>query len=307
MNKIVPINLGNSKFLPIIISCTVLLLVKIITNIDFFYLNPNNIERPCHEFFNKKNIIQFNFNNNLSWFVPCLSNNKITLDYLDNHKTTDKIIVFCHGNSNNITWKERILDRLSDNFKYPIICQDYLRIDNCNINNMINNTCKLIEFLNKKGFNNDSIILFGESIGCHIILNVAKKYNIKNVICYIGFRKTSNIIKRKLPVIGHFVTLFIYDLNNEKIIKSFNNLNITFLNSPQDELVDYNDIKDMISQLEQSSNSNVAQAVSLLEKSSNSNLAVNDTKYELLEISGIHKKPTIPDNVFLRLKEKYDI
>ena len=296
MNKIVPINLGNSKFLPIIISCTVLLLVKIITNIDFFYLNPNNIERPCHEFFNKKNIIQFNFNNNLSWFVPCPyplpSNQKITLDYLDNHKTTDKIIVFCHGNSNNITWKERILDRLSDNFKYPIICQDYLRIDNCNINNMINNTCNLIEFLNKKGFNNDSIILFGESIGCHIILNVAKKYNIKNVICYIGFRKTSNIIKKKLPVLGHFVTLFIYDLNNEKIIKSSNNLNITFLNSPQDELVDYNDIKDMIS---------------LLEKSSNNNLMVKDTNYELLEISGIHKKPTIPDNVFLRLKEKYDI
>ena len=136
-----------------------------------------------------------------------------------------------------------------------------------------------LEFLNKKGFNNDSIILFGESIGCHIILNVAKKYNIKNVICYIGFRKTSNIIKKKLPVLGHFVTLFIYDLNNEKIIKSSNNLNITFLNSPQDELVDYNDIKDMI----------------------------EDTNYELLEISGIHKKPTIPDNVFLRLKEKYDI
>ena len=69
-------------------------------------------------------------------------------------------------------------------------------------------------------------------------------------------------------------------------------MNITFLNSPQDELVDYNDIKDMIS---------------LLEKSSNSDVAVEDTNYELLEISGIHKKPTIPDNVFLRLKEKYDI
>lgn len=282
MNKIVPIKLGNvlnSKSLPVIISCTLLLLVKIITNIDYFYLNPNNIEKPCHEFFNKKNIIQFNFNNNLTWFVPPLSNYKITLDYLDNHKTTDKIIVFCHGNANNITWKERILDRLSDNFKYPIICQDYLRIDNCSINKMISNTCNLIEFLNKKGFNNDSIILFGESLGCHIILNVAKKCNIKNMICYIGFRKTNNIIKRKIPVFGHFVTLFIYDLNNEKIIKSSNNFNITFLNSPQDELVDYNDIKDMI----------------------------KDTNYELLEISGIHKKPTIPDNVLIRLKEKYDI
>ena len=124
-----------------------------------------------------------------------------------------------------------------------------------------------------------TIILFGESIGCYIILNVAKKCNIKNVICYIGFRKISNIIKKKLSFAGHFVTLFIYDLNNEKIIKSSNNFNITFLNSPQDELVDYNDIKDMI----------------------------KDTNYELLEISGIHKAPIIPDNVFIRLKEKYDI
>ena len=210
--------------------------------------------------------------------------NRINIPYLSliNDKVfkniNDKIIIFCHGNSYNITWKTKILEKLSDNFKYPIICQDYLRIENPNINSMIQNTSNLIIYLNKKGYNNDSIILFGESLGCSIILNVAKKYNIKNVICYIGFRKMSNIVKKILPYFGNFVSLFTYELNNEEIIKS-SNFNITLLNSPNDKLVDYNDIKDMI----------------------------KNTNIELLEINGSHSRPIIPDNVFLRLKEKYNI
>ena len=282
------------KVLTVVVSCTIILLVKMIINRQAFYINPHKEEKSCEELIKKKNIEQFNFNNTLTWFIPCtferIENpfkdyiNRINIPYLSliNDKVfkniNDKIIIFCHGNSYNITWKTKILEKLSDNFNYPIICQDYLRIENPNINSMIQNTSNLIIYLNKKGYNNDSIILFGESLGCSIILNVAKKYNIKNVICYIGFRKMSNIVKKILPYFGNFVSLFTYELNNEEIIKS-SNFNITLLNSPNDKLVDYNDIKDMI----------------------------KNTNIELLEINGSHSRPIIPDNVFLRLKEKYNI
>lgn len=282
------------KVLTVVISCTLILLVKIIINRQNFYINPYKEEKSCEELIKKKNIEQFIFNNTLTWFIPCTFNkienpfknyiNKNDISYLQliNNKVfkniNDKIIIFCHGNSYNITWKTKILDKLSDNFNYPIICQDYLRVNNPDINSMIENTSDLIKFLNKKGYDNDSIILFGESIGCSIILNVAKKYNIKNVICYIGFRKMSNVIKIILPFFGHFISLFTNELNNEEIIKS-NNFNITLLNSPYDKLVNYNDIKDMI----------------------------KNTNIELLEINGSHNRPIIPDDVFLRLKEKYNI
>jgi hypothetical protein len=282
------------KILTVFVSCTLILFVKIIINRQSFYIKPYKEEKSCEEIIKKKNIEQFYFNNTLTWFIPStfeiIKNpfkdhiNGVNISYLKLindqifKNIDDKIIIFCHGNSYNITWKTKILDTLSDNFNYPIICQDYLRVENPSINSMIENTSNLIKYLNKKGYNNDSIILFGESIGCSIILNVAKKYNIKNVICYVGFRKMSNIVKKILPYFGNIISLFIYELNNEEIIKS-TNLNITLLNSPDDKLVDYNDIQDMI----------------------------KDTNIELLEISGSHKRPVISDNVFLRLKEKYNI
>ena len=167
------------KVLTVVISCTLILLVKIIINRQNFYINPYQEEKSCEELIKKKNIEQFIFNNTLTWFIPCTFNkienpfknyiNKNNISYLQliNNKVfeniNDKIIIFCHGNSYNITWKTKILDKLSDNFNYPIICQDYLRVNNPDINSMIENTSDLITFLNKKGYDNDSIILFGES------------------------------------------------------------------------------------------------------------------------------------------------
>lgn len=88
----------------------------------------------------------------------------------------------------------------------------------------------------------------------------------------------SDIVKSKIPHIGEFVSNFIYELDNELLIKS-NNFNLTLLNSPDDKLVDFSHIKEL----------------------------AKSTSAELLEISGPHGKPKIPDHVLEKLKEKYQI
>lgn len=216
------------------------------------------------DFVKSKKIVKFNLIDTLGWYIPGKQNNKI--------------IVFCYGNSYNITWKKYILERLTSSFSCPIVCIDYLRSPEQSLDNMIIRTEKLIEDLLSKGFDINQIILFGESLGCAIALNVAHKYKIPNIINYIGFRKMSDIVKAKIPYLGTIVSNFIYELDNELLIKS-NNFNLTLLNSRDDKLIDFKHIEEL----------------------------AKSTSTELLEIEGTHKKPVIPNCVLEKLKQKYGI
>jgi hypothetical protein len=250
------------KIFVVIISIIIMIIIKTIIHRQYFYINVNFPEKDCTKIIKNLSIKQFNLNNTLTWYIP--------------KPLTHKIIIFLHGNSFNITWKSKILNQLSENFIYPIICQDYLRGDNVHVESMIKNTSKLVKYLFKNGYNKDRIIIFGESFGCAIGLKIASKYKIKNVICYIGFRKMSDMIKILMPYYGNFIALFTSEFNNQEIIES-TKLNVTLLNSPDDNLVNYSDIIKM----------------------------AQETNTELLEISGSHNYPNIPYDVFLRLKEKY--
>ena len=248
----------------IIIGCIILLIAKIIIYRKSTYIYPNLEEKYHDDFIKEKNILKFNLIDTLGWYIP--------------GKQNDKIIVFCHGNSHNITWKKRILKKLSNSFSCPIVCIDYLRSTHQSLENMIDRTENLIDELYIKGYNKDQIILFGESLGCSIALHVASKYKINNIINYIGFRKMSDIVKSKLPYFGEIISKFVYELDNEQIIKS-NNFNLTLLNSPDDKIVNFSH---------------------MLELS-------KTTSTELLEISGSHFKPEISDKIILKLKQKYNI
>ena len=216
------------------------------------------------DFLKSKKIVEFILIDTLGWYIP--------------GKQKNKIIVFCHGNSNNITWKKNILEILSNNISCPIICIDYLRSPKQSLDNMIRRTEKLIEDLFAKGFDINQIVLFGESLGCAIALIIAHKYKIPNIINYIGFRKMSDIFKDKIPYIGTLVSNLIYELDNELLIKS-NNFNLTLLNSRDDKLVNFKYIEEL----------------------------AKNTSTELLEIKGPHNNPEIPNHVFQRLIQKYKI
>jgi predicted esterase len=242
-----------------------LLIAKMIIYRKSMYIYPILKDADNYtDFLKSKKIVKFNLIDTLGWYIPGKQNNKI--------------IVFCHGNSNNITWKKYILERLSNNFSCPIICIDYLRSPEQSLDNMITRTEKLVEDLFAKGFDINQIVLFGESLGCAIALSIAHKYKIPNIINYIGFRRISDIVKAKIPYLGTIVSNFIYELDNELLIK-LNNFNLTLLNSRDDKLVDFRHIEEL----------------------------AKSTSTELLEIKGSHNKPEIPNHVLEKLKQKYGI
>lgn len=252
------------KTLLIILGIIILLISKLVLYRKDLYLYPYWDDKYHEDFIKTYKVKKFSLIDTLGWYIPGLNSNKI--------------IVFCHGNSFNITWKKYIFEKFKNFFTCPIVSIDYLRTSELSIDTLFSRTEKLIEELFAKGYKTDQIILFGESLGCAITLHVGEKYNIKNIINYIGFRKMSDIVGSKVPYIGNIIKVFVNELDNESKIKS-NNFNLTLLNSPEDKLVNFQDIKKLS----------------------------NIPNVEILEISGSHAKANIPDHVMLRLKEKYFI
>jgi hypothetical protein len=252
------------KILIILLGLLIIAISKIFIYRKGLYLYPVLDEKPYADFISTTNTTKFNLIDTLGWYIP--------------GSNTKKIVIFCHGNSYNITWKTPVLTRLSKTFKCPIICIDYLRSKHISISNMFDRTTKLVDGLLSKGFDKSNIIMFGESLGCAIAVQVASKYKIPNVISYIGFRSMKDIAKEKIPWIGNIFGFFINELDNQSVILE-NNFIITLLNSPDDKLVNFSHIKEM----------------------------AELTGAELLEIKGPHSKPEIPDDVLLRLKVKYNL
>jgi hypothetical protein len=230
---------------------------------EIFYLQPSYIIKDCSDFITHYNIIKYNYHDLPLWFIP--------------NKQSNKIIIFLQGYSKNITWTTRILSMLSDNFNVPIYSLDYLMINNLSINNIINKCSQFINSLTNK-YDKKNIILIGESLGCALSLNIAQKLSLKHIICIVGFRNMSDIVKKKLYFFGNIISPCITELNNELLIKN-NNFNVTLLNSVDDDLVNYDDVKIM---------------------------ALN-TNTELLTIYGKHNRYTINNSIFNLLKIKYQI
>lgn len=252
------------NILVIILAIVSIIVSKLIIYRKNLYLYPYLEDKDHADFIKNKKVLKFNIIDTLGWYIPGLNPNKI--------------IVFCHGNSYNITWKKNLFEKFTNYFNCPIVSIDYLRTSNISFDTIFDRTEKLIEELFKKGYKQNQIILFGESLGCSVTLHIGAKYKIKNIINYIGFRKMSDIAKTKIPYFGNFISLFINELDNESIIKS-NNFNLTLLNSPDDKLVNFAHIQEL----------------------------AKTTNTELLQISGSHVNPIILDDIMIRLKEKYGI
>ncbi len=252
------------KILIILLGLLIIVMSKIIIYRRSLYIFSIPDEYPYNDFILTTKTKNFNLIDTLGWYIPGTN--------------TKKIIIFCHGNSWNMTWKAPLFKRLVNTLKCPIICIDYLRTKKIKLSTLFARTDQLVKGLLDKGFDKSNIILFGESLGCSIVLNVASKYKIPNVICYIGFRSIQDVIKEKVPIIGKFVSLFVNELDNQSIILE-NNFNITLINSTEDDIINFSHIKQM---------SEV-------------------TGTELIEIKGKHTNVHIPDEVLFRLKEKYDL
>ena len=196
---------------------------------------PSNIDIKYEDVF-------LNLNNNSvhGWFIK--GTEKII-------NTKDKVILFFHGNAGNISFRLYYIKKFYD-LGFSMLFFDYpgfgLSLGTPNENICIEAGHLFYNYLiNKKKFQQENIIFYGESIGGSISCSLALKVNIKYLILQSTFTDIKEIIKNVLSF-----NIFVIDnigfetLNNLKIRHKLNIINkkmkTLIIHSYDDELIDVN-------------------------------------------------------------------
>ena len=160
--------------------------------------------------------------------------------------TLDTIILYCHGNTGNISDRQ---DNLSKIIKlgHSVLIFDYNGYGRSrgipNEQLCYSNAYTFVEFLLKKGYKKDNIIPYGEDIGSAVAIYTGLRYNLPKVIIVSGIPNINKIIENKLWILKIFKFLF-SEFDTEYYIKNYKGT-VLVLHSTQDEIIDYNYMKNL--------------------------------------------------------------
>jgi len=150
--------------------------------------------------------------------------------------TSNKFILFCHGNAGNISDRINKINKLND-LGHNVLIFDYsgygksggkpnekqLYFDGESFLNY------LLQVVSKK-----KIILYGESIGCSVALHLAIKYNIKKIILESPFSSIKDIASTLLPRFMKFIAKICIEFNNIPMIDQYNGISLTMYTEDDD-------------------------------------------------------------------------
>lgn len=190
-----------------------------------------------------------------------------------NNKQNDNIILFCHGNAGNLTFRTNVMNNIIQ-IGYSFLLFDYRGFGKSTGNTFIDttydDTTDWFNYLIKtKKINKTKIIPMGESIGCYPAAKLAEKYQLSNLILLAGFHNISDVINNILVYpIGYFISLLAKgDLDVGSCLQNYKG-NLLILHSKNDNLISYQN-------------------------------AINNNKYggHLVEIQGDHNNPIFDWNI----------
>ena len=159
----------------------------------------------------------------------------------------NKVILFFHGNAGNISYRLYYIKKFYD-LGFSTLFFDYpgfgLSTGTPNEEICINAGYKCYKYLcNKKKFDKENIIFYGESIGGSISCSLALKVNIKYLIMQSTFTDIKEIIKNVLSLDIFMVKYLGFEtLNNLKLRYNLNKISkkmkTLIIHSYDDELID---------------------------------------------------------------------
>jgi hypothetical protein len=263
----------------------IILIIFLIFTISFilfyrdtiFYFKPKKtIVKTFDSFLNKYSYKKYKSNIGNVDVIDFTPNTPIT----SKKSKSNKVIIYFQGNHGNITTKERTLTILLESFNTRVIAVDYLKLKKVSIKNFVKLGNSIVKKVIKEGVDIDDIIIWGESIGCAIGLEVIALTGVKNFVMMAGFKSMRNMIELILPnKLGKQLSKIVYELDNEKKISEIKNLKMINLHSKDDELIPYEQVKGMIDKL----------------------------NIEHYEITGAHNYSTLTSDIINRIKEKFEI
>ena len=161
--------------------------------------------------------------------------------------TTDKCILFFHGNSGNISYRLGYIEKFYE-LGFSLLFFDYpgFGLSNGIPNENICIKCSDLFYhylINQQHFLGNDIIFYGESIGGSIASSIANKYNIKYLILQSTFtdikKIINNIFKINIITMNNIGFETIENLKIRYKLNKFNKkMRTLIIHSNDDELID---------------------------------------------------------------------
>ena len=155
--------------------------------------------------------------------------------------TSNKIILFCHGNAGNISYRQNKLMEISK-LGHSFIIFDYSGFGQSrgvpSEQMCYANADMFIRFLFRKGFKKEDIIPYGESLGAAVASHVAKKYGLPAVIIESGLPSIKDIVNYWYPNLGIVLGLIFNEFDTISYLKDYKG-KILVMHCINDENVPY--------------------------------------------------------------------
>jgi uncharacterized protein len=115
-------------------------------------------------------------------------------------KGADKIVLVSHGNAGNLAHRAVIADALIE-AGLSVLLYDYQGYGRSEGSPSVKNVCQdgvaAYDYLIEKGYKPESIILYGESLGCAVATNISSQRKAAGLILQSGFSSLRNIACEK--------------------------------------------------------------------------------------------------------------
>lgn len=161
--------------------------------------------------------------------------------------TSGKVILFCHGNGGNISYRQ---NKLVEFLKmgHSVLIFDYSGFgqstgvpseDMC-----YSNADMFISYLVRKGYKKHNIVPYGESLGAAVASYVARKYSLPVLILEGGLPGINTLIKHWYPKIGPILGVIFNEFNTLSYLQGYKG-RLMILHCINDEIIPYKVIQEM--------------------------------------------------------------
>lgn len=199
-------------------------------------------------FLNQKNLLFFPFkgvfivpklDNLEEVYIKTEDNIKLNAWYLDNK--SDRAIIFFHGNWGNVFFnRERI--KIFNELKINAIMPDYRGYGRSwgeilSENDLEKDANATYSYLINKWFKSENIIIWGQSFGGAVAIDLAQNKNIKALVVESAFSSVDEMASSQFPYLPIKFLLKFHFRNDEKISKI--HVPVLIIHSINDEIINF--------------------------------------------------------------------
>jgi hypothetical protein len=161
--------------------------------------------------------------------------------------TSGKVILFCHGNAGNISYRQnKVIEFLK--MEHSVLIFDYSGFGQSSgvpsEQMCYANADMFLSYLLRKGYKKHSIIPYGESMGAAIGAYIARKYSLRGVIIEGGLPGINRLIKFWYPRIGEVIGLVFNEFDTVSYLQGYKG-KVMILHCVNDEIIPYKISKEM--------------------------------------------------------------